>query len=298
VTFSDDEIVQPVEPGQRGNLDAEIHRAALLLHAASYPIALTGAGLSKESGIPTFRGAGGLWTRFGEPPMTGFQLFMRDPRAWWEERLKENAASAPANELAAAIATAEPNPGHTALAELERLGYLRTTVTQNIDNLHRVAGSERLLEIHGNRTLLRCVGCHARYRPDAVPTDELPPRCDRCGGIIKSDTVMFGEPIPTGVLEDCFAAAERADCILVVGTSALVTPAADLPVMVWRNGGVIVEVNVEETPLTEVASAVLRGPSGELLPRLVDALKQLEETAPDQRGAGVRRSGRATRFDF
>src|SRR5262249_8045850 len=120
--------------------EEQIRRAADLLHRARFSMALTGAGLSKESGIPTFRGQGGLWTRFGEPPMNGYQIFLQDPAAWWENRQREQ--SAPTNELAVAIAQAEPNPGHLALAELERLGYLRATVTQNIDNLHRVAGSE------------------------------------------------------------------------------------------------------------------------------------------------------------
>ncbi len=267
-------------------LQAQIARAAQLVHRARFAIALTGAGLSKESGIPTFRGEGGLWTRNGEPPMNGYQLFLRDPADHWRRRLDPGTAT---NELGEAIERARPNPGHRAFAELERLGYLRVVVTQNIDNLHRLAGSQRLLEIHGNRTLLRCIGCEARYRPEQVPTDELPPHCDRCGGIIKSDTVMFGEPIPRSVLEQCFDAAERADLCLVAGTSALVTPAADIPVTVWRSGGALIEVNVEETALTPYCAAVLRGPSGELLPRLVEALAKLERREPGSRGSGIER---------
>jgi len=236
-----------------------------------------------EAGGP---GGGGLWTRDGEPPMNGFQLFMGDPEDWWRRRLAEQ--SGPSNELAAAIVGAKPNPGHEALATLERLGYLGTTITQNVDNLHRAAGSERLLEIHGNRTLMRCLDCEGRFPTENIPTDELPPRCDRCGGIIKSDTVMFGEPIPRQVLEDCFEAATHADCILVAGTSALVTPAADLPVMVWRHGGALIEVNVDETPLTRFCAATLRGPSGELLPRVLEAVEARERTDPDERGAGLR----------
>src|SRR5579875_1302874 len=189
-------------------LEADIAEAARLLHRARYAIALTGAGLSKESGIPTFRGEGGLWTRNGEPPMNAYQLFLRDPAAWWRTRLDETGQ--PGNELTAAIAAARPNPGHEALVELERDGYLRWTVTQNIDNLHLAAGQERLLEIHGNRTLMRCIECGARMRPELVPIDELPPRCDRCGGVIKSDTVMFGEPIPRETLRACFREADRA----------------------------------------------------------------------------------------
>jgi NAD-dependent deacetylase len=268
----------------------QITRAAELLHRSRFALALTGAGLSKESGVPTYRGEGGLWTRHGEPPMNGFQLFMLDPAAWWSRRLEESAA--PTNELGRAIDAAQPNPGHTALALLEGQGYLRSVITQNIDDLHRRAGAVRLLEIHGNRTMLRCVECEARFRPEQVPTDELPPRCDRCGGIIKSDSVMFGEPIPRRVLKECFAAASRADCILVVGTSALVTPAADLPLIVWRAGGIILEANIEPTPLTPFCAATLRGPSGELLPLLADAVEQREQQAPEERGRGVRREAR------
>ncbi|HLZ69077.1 MAG TPA: Sir2 family NAD-dependent protein deacetylase [Dehalococcoidia bacterium] len=274
--------------GSETTPEEQILRAARLLHRARYAIALTGAGLSKESGIPTFRGEGGLWTRDGEPPMNGYQIFLRDPADHWRRRIDPGASS---NELGEAIERAQPNPGHVAFAELERLGYLRAVVTQNIDNLHRLAGSERLLEIHGNRTLLRCIGCEARYRPDQVPTDELPPRCDRCGGIIKSDTVMFGEPIPRSVLERCFDAAERADLCLVAGTSALVTPAADLPVTVWRSGGALIEVNTDETALTPYCAAVLSGPSGELLPRLVEAVNELERREPQTRGSGLERHG-------
>jgi len=262
----------------------ELRHAALLLHRARHAIVLTGAGLSLESGIPTFRGAGGLWTRNGEPPMNAFQQFLGDPGAWWENRLAE--ARSPSNELAIAIAQAMPNDGHHALVELEQLGFVRTVITQNIDNLHRAAGAERLLEIHGNRTALRCTGCQSRYGADAVPTDELPPRCDRCSGIIKSDTVMFGEPIPPRLLQECFAAASRADLMLVVGTSAVVTPAADLPAIVYRGGGKLIEVNPEGTPLSRFCSAMLRGPSGIWLPRLAAAVKDLDQTEPDRRANG------------
>jgi NAD-dependent deacetylase len=267
-------------------LTADIAQAAGLLHRSRYALALTGAGLSKESGIPTFRGEGGLWTRDGEPPMNAYQLFMRDPAAWWRNRLDETGR--PDNELANAIATAAPNPGHDALVALEREGYLRWTVTQNIDNLHSAAGQERLLEIHGNRTLLRCTECGARLRPEMVDTRELPPRCDRCGGMIKSDTVMFGEPIPRETLHACFREAERADLMLVVGTTALVTPAADLPAMVYNRGGALIEVNVDETVLTPYCAVSLRGASGRLLPLLLDAVRTLAQTAPDERGAGLR----------
>lgn len=266
-------------------LEADIAEAARLLYRARYAIALTGAGLSKESGIPTFRGEGGLWTRNGEPPMNAYERFLMDPAAWWRERLDETGQKN--NELAVAIAQARPNPGHLALVELERAGYLRCTITQNIDNLHVVAGNERLLEIHGNRTLLRCIECDARYRPEMVPTEELPPHCDRCGGIVKSDTVMFGEPIPRRVLRACFLEAERADLMLVIGTTALVSPAADLPAVVYRRGGVLIEVNVEPTVLTPYCAVSLRGPAGTLLPQLVEAVAEQAGREPQFRGVGL-----------
>lgn len=244
--------------------------AAQMLAGARHAVALVGAGLSKESGIPTFRGEGGLWTRFGEPPMNGYQRFMADPREWWLQRLDERSRP---SELADAIAAAAPNPGHLALAELERIGVLKHIITQNIDNLHQIAGSTAITEIHGNRTKLRCLGCARRESMREFTPDEVPPSCPECGGLMKSDTVMFGEPIPPDALEECNRQARRCDVILVIGTSGVVYPAADYPVQVLRRGGVLIESNVDETPFTPYASAVLRGPSGVLLPEVVEAVR-------------------------
>src|SRR3989441_4518723 len=195
---------------QADTTQAETTRqAARLLLPARYVIALTGAGLSVESGIPPFRGPGGLWTKYGEPPMDGYQRFLRNPGKAWEERLNP---SGPMRELWATLRAAEPNPGHRALVELEEMGLLKATITQNVDNLHRAAGSIRLLEIHGNATLIRCIECVARYPRESIDFAELPPRCPRCRGILKSDTVSFGEPIPPDVLDQCFEEAEQADC--------------------------------------------------------------------------------------
>jgi NAD-dependent deacetylase len=244
--------------------------AAQLLAGARHAIALVGAGLSKESGIPTFRGEGGLWTRFGEPPMNGYQRFMADPRDWWLQRLEERSRP---SELADAIAAAAPNPGHLALAELERLGVLKHIITQNIDNLHQIAGSTAITEIHGNRTKLRCLDCSRREAMREFTPEDVPPSCPGCGGMMKSDTVMFGEPIPADALEECNRQARQCDVILVIGTSGVVYPAADYPVQVLRRGGALIESNVDETPFTPYASAVLRGPSGVLLPEVVEAVR-------------------------
>lgn len=258
-------------------IEAGIREAARLIAAAKHCTALVGAGISKESGIPTFRGEGGLWTRQGEPPMDGYQRFLEDPRGWWLARLEQQ-RNPP--EFAQAIAVATPNAAHRALVELEQRGYLKHVITQNIDNLHVLAGSRALTEIHGNRTKLRCISCGWRGDDREVNQEALPPRCDRCGGIIKSDTVMFGEPIPTAFLERCFEQTAQSDLMLVIGTSASVYPAAGFPIDVLRNGGRIIELTVDDTALTPYASVALRGPAGELMPRILASLEEVEDAEP------------------
>jgi NAD-dependent deacetylase len=265
-------------PAQEGpftsdpDLEAQFSRAAELVLRARSVVALTGAGLSVESGVPPFRGPGGLWTKYGEPPMDGYQRFLRDPRGAWLERLSPRESWAVA--LQRTLAEARPNAGHFALARLEELGRLDALITQNIDDLHRQAGSRSLLEIHGNHRLLRCIGCMRRFAEGELVLDPeaLPPRCPACGGIVKGDTVHFGEPIPPDVLRGCFEAVERADCMIVAGTSATVFPAAEFPFEVLRRGGSVVEVNPYETELTPLATVSLRGPGGAVLERLAAAV--------------------------
>lgn len=249
-----------------------IDEAAACVSRARYVVALTGAGLSVESGIPPFRGPGGLWTKHGEPPMNGFQRFLADPRRAWEDRLNP---SGPMRELWAALGAARPNPGHEALVALEDLGVLRAIITQNVDDLHRAAGSRRVLEIHGNATLIRCLGCIARFGRDEIDFSTLPPRCPHCDGLLKSDTVSFGEPIPPDVLEGCFEEAARADCMIVAGTSATVYPAAQFPLDIQQRGGDLIEVNPYPSELSAVSRHVLRGPAGEILPKLAERLRAL-----------------------
>jgi NAD-dependent deacetylase len=260
------------------DLDAGIRHAAETLVGARRAVALTGAGLSVESGIPPFRGPGGIWTKYGEPPMDGYQRFLRDPAAAWRERLlpREDWMHA----LGEAVRAAKPNAGHRALAELERRGLLAALITQNIDDLHGQAGHANVLEIHGNHRLLRCLACNARYEPGAVDVDpeDLPPRCPQCGGVVKGDIVVFGEPIPADVLRGCYAAVAEADCMLVAGTSATVYPAAEFPYEVLRAGGVVIEVNPDESELSAAATISLRGPGGPVLTRLLEHAAALAET--------------------
>ncbi|MDA0302591.1 MAG: hypothetical protein O2822_08700, partial [Chloroflexi bacterium] len=253
--------------------DEAIEEAAALLARSRHVVALAGAGMSKESGIPTYRGEGGLWTRQGEPPRNLYQQFLQDPGDWWLRRMQ-----APPDEMAVALENARPNPGHLALVELEEIGVLKHLISQNVDNLHRRAGQRSLTEIHGNRQWLRCLMCGGRWPRVEFPVDEaaLPPRCpsDGCQGIVKSDTVMFGEPIPADALRRCGRETWETDCFVAVGTSAVVYPAAQYPADAVNRGVPLIEVNPEQTPLTGLATIIVRLPSGEALPRIVRAVRR------------------------
>ncbi len=236
--------------------------AVRLLASARKVVALTGAGISAESGIPTFRGRNGLWKDEAEvEALATYQGFRRDPGrvwGWYHERRRQ-------------VASALPNPGHRALAALEGRFPSFTLVTQNIDGLHQAAGSRRVLELHGSILRARCEGCGGRSLvEDGV---EGIPACPGCGGRLRPDVVWFGEPLPGEVLERAFASAGDADLFLLAGTSALVQPAASLPLLALRSGARLLEVNLEETPLTPRADVSLRGRTGELLPVLLQALQ-------------------------
>ena len=256
-----------------GDLQEKLAEAADVIARSRYLVALVGAGLSVESGIPPYRGAGGLWTKHGEPPLLSYQEFSRDPQAWWESRLRSEVEPGnPIYEMKRSVDRAVPNAGHYSLVELERIGLLKCAITQNVDNLHHQAGAEAALEIHGNRTRLRCITCGIRpFRKD-VPLDILPPACPDCSGVLKMDTVMFGEPIPPNVLRQCREQTEKCDCMLLIGTSGTVNPAAMLPLIARERGAILIEVNPGETALTAWCQFTLRGASGELLPRLVEVM--------------------------
>ncbi|MBI4338550.1 MAG: NAD-dependent deacylase [Chloroflexi bacterium] len=262
-----------------------VERASRFVAEARYVVALAGAGMSAESGIPTYRGEGGLWTRIGEPDPRAYQNFAADPKGWWERMLDRdrNPQSPERARFGNSMQDAKPNPGHYALVDLERMGKLKWTITQNVDNLHRAAGARCITEIHGNRTLLRCVRCHFRTPRDEFEVDpkDLPPRCPQCGGVIKGDGVMFGEPIPQDSLAMCIEQTNRCDCMLVLGTSGTVYPAAGFPMQAYQQGSRLIEVNVDPTPISSLVDVALRGPSGQYLPLLVTRVRQLlTATAP------------------
>lgn len=251
-------------------MDSEIEQAARILRESRYVVALTGAGISVESGIRPFRGKGGLWTEKGEPPMDGYQRFQANPKGHWEDILKRRATK---DDFSLSLAEAAPNAAHLALADLEEMNIIKYLITQNVDNLHLLAGSRNVAEIHGNHTKLRCLECNARYSREEISLETLPPRCPACRGIVKSDTVMFGEPIPFDVLRTCQTESDKADCMISVGTSAFVYPAAGFPVDIKQRGGRLVEFNLDETPLTPLCDVSVRGKAAEVLPRLLELLK-------------------------
>jgi NAD-dependent deacetylase len=251
-------------------LDEAILQAARAIATSKHVVALVGAGLSAESGVPTFRGPDGLWTKYGEPDFRDYDRFREDPAKWWQQRLER---SNNLGELIDALNNAVPNEGHFALKDMEDDGFLKHIITQNIDNLHQIAGSRAITEIHGNRTKLRCVECNSRWHLEEFPMDELPPHCTACGGVVKGDTVMFGEPIPRDALDECVNQTWQCDCMLLIGTSAVVYPAAGFPVDVKGKGGVLIEVNPNETPLTRLSDIVIRAAAGQALPRIVELLR-------------------------
>ncbi len=219
---------------------------------------LTGAGVSAESGVPTFRGADGLWRQFRAEDLATPEAFQRDPRLVWEWYDWRRQL----------IARCEPNPAHKAIALLEQRCEEFLLITQNVDGLHGRTGSRRMVELHGNLWRLRCVREDKITDNLEVPLLSIPPRCE-CGALLRPDVVWFGEALPGTVLQQAFEAAETCDIFFVVGTSAVVQPAASLPMVAKRHGAYVVEVNFDPTPVTAVAHEAHHGKAGEILPRLL-----------------------------
>jgi len=236
---------------------SDVDAAHTCLAKARRVVALTGAGISAESGVPTFRGAEGLWRSFRPEDLATPRAFARDPLLvweWYESRRRRMGA-------------VRPNAGHDALVRLEARVPEFLLATQNVDGLHGLAGSRRMVELHGNLWRLRCLGCGA-VREDRRELTDLPPRCT-CSGLLRPDVVWFGEDLPAGALDQAFTAARAADVVLVVGTSSLVYPAAAVPEAAVSAGVFVVEINPERTPLSEACALSLRGRAAEVLPLIV-----------------------------
>lgn len=228
------------------------------LHSAQRAAVLTGAGISAESGIPTFRGPGGLWRNFRPEDLATPEAFARDPHLVWEWYDWRRGL----------IAKAEPNAGHLALVELEKRVPAFDLITQNVDGLHRRAGSRNVTCLHGDIWTLRCTSCWKSVESLQVPLDPRPPRCE-CGAMQRPGVVWFGEALPAAEWLAAEEAARHCDVFLIVGTSAAVMPAGGLAALARRAGAKVIEVNAEQTHLSAAADASLRGPAGVILPQLL-----------------------------
>jgi NAD-dependent deacetylase len=241
---------------------------ARILQAKSV-VVLTGAGVSAESDVPTFRGADGLWRKHRAEDLATPEAFGRDPRLVWEWYDWRRQL----------IAARRPNAAHQAIAALETHVPEFLLVTQNVDGLHRRAGSRRMAELHGSLWRVRCLAEGTVTENLAVPLPSLPPYC-ACGAPLRPDVVWFGEALPTDAIRQAWDAAESCDVMLVVGTSALVQPVASLPIVGKAHGAYVVEVNLEATPLTRIADETHYGKAGEILPRLLGTLAQPRTPTP------------------
>ena len=238
--------------------------ASKIILKSNYLIALTGAGISAESGIPIFRGKDGLWRKYRPEELATLEAFRRNPKLVWEwYSWRINL-----------ILGAKPNPAHYALAELEQLGLLKFLITQNVDDLHERAGSKKLVKLHGDILTVICTSCDYRNKISEPPRD-IPPKCPRCGGLLRPGVVWFGESIPPDALERAFAEAEKADAILVIGTSGVVMPAGAIPNVVKGHGGYVIEINVNESAITNIADCFCKGKAGEILPKIVELVKSM-----------------------
>lgn len=252
-------------------LNQRIAEAARLLAAAKKLAVLTGAGVSAESGVPTFRGADGLWEGHRIEDVATPYAFRRNPTLVWRFY----------NQRRANLRSVRPNAGHDALVELERThfgGGRFTLITQNVDGLHRTAGTERLLELHGNLCRTRCASCAVVADRGLEPLDERP-LCPDCGGWLRPDIVWFGEMLPERIWQEAALAAATCDVFAVVGTSAVVHPAAGLIGAAKQCGARVIEVNLAATEASALADVCLHAPSGEVLPQLVQRLDQSRSAA-------------------
>lgn len=236
------------------------------LQSAKKIVFFTGAGISAESGIPTFRGENGIWNKMKPEELANFDAFMRNPDLVWQWYQHRRDI----------VNKVQPNAGHIAIAALEKF-YEVTVVTQNIDNLHRRAGSTKIFELHGNIEKNYCINCHTIYNSPDLETATGTQKCKSCGGLIRPDVVWFGEMLPQNEFSDGEKAAEWSDICFVVGTSAVVYPAAYIPISAKQGGSYIVEINIEPTELSRFADYSIFGKSGEILPKVLEEVKRLKK---------------------
>ena len=225
-------------------------------------VVFTGAGISSESGIPTYRGSDGVWSKYNPNIYANINVFLQDPTYYWKYFKDERYPI---------IKKAKPNDAHKAIVKLEKQGKIYRVITQNIDGLHQLAGSSNVIELHGNTKKIICLNCKKQYNMDEIYEKlkkELPPRCT-CGGVLKTDTVLFGEPLPQHAIDEAEIASRNCDLFLVLGSSLVVYPAANLPVIAKNNGSSLVIINIDPTPLDDLADIVINQSVSEVLSKVV-----------------------------
>ncbi len=233
------------------------------IRESNFLVVLTGAGVSAESGIPTFRGADGLWRKYSPHQLATYEAFMKNPNLVWEwyswrrEKIK----------------SAEPNPAHISIAKLEKVKEKFWLITQNVDGLHRKAGSQKIIEFHGNIWKEKCISCDFKRESYEIYKDELP-KCPNCKNLLRPDVVWFGEPIDPDILHMSFDLVKGADCVLVVGTSGVVYPFAGLIEFSIKSRKKVVEINLEPTPFSDLCYISLQGKAGEILPQILNYIVQ------------------------
>ncbi len=247
------------------DLKQQLEPVAEALVRRRHGVAVTGAGISVDSGIPDFRSPGGLWDRFDPMDYASIHSFEADPARVWKMLV----------ELEGMVTDAEPNPGHTGLARLEAAGVLDGIVTQNIDNLHQEGGSKRVVEFHGNGNTLRCMSCDRLEPASRRPDLGMPPTCG-CGGVFKPDVVFFGEQIPYAAVQGSQELVRTCQVMLVIGTSATVAPASMIPVMAKRNGALLVELNLTPTEISGMCDISVHAGSSEIMPALANLVEDLQ----------------------
>jgi NAD-dependent deacetylase len=225
---------------------------------------LTGAGISVGSGIPDFRSEGGLWNRYDPNEFATYESFINNPEKFWTM----------GQELAEVLLKAKPNEAHLALTKIENMGKLIGIITQNIDNLHQVAGNTRVVELHGNYLKAYCMNCGAEYIGEdihkRVVKGEIPPKCDKCNGVLKSEAVLFGEPLPEAAMKEAIDICRSTDLMIVIGSSLTIYPAAYLPQLAKNSGAKIILNNLDGENRDDVADIVLQGPARKVIPQLIE----------------------------
>ena len=249
----------------KGELLDDYRKIADLIRDKGYAVGFTGAGISVDSGIPAFRGGQGLWEKYDPMEYAHISAFHANPEKVWVML----------REMSRVIFDSKPSPAHRSLSTLEREGYLKAVITQNVDGLHQVAGNTDVIEYHGNHRWLVCLSCPTRIPLSPETVSELPyPRCEMCGRALKPDVVFFGEGIPMSAMVRANDEANKCKLMFVIGTSGVVYPAADIPYTARSKGAVIIEINVEQTPFTSsISDHFLKGTASEILPKILEHMK-------------------------